>query len=345
MNNRIMPKWSEVKDCNGINLHLFDAVQVITSGNKRNNQTGRIIALLKTKPLAFRTLHTQWPARPYLQMVEVLFQDEKRSNFCTSSLRLVESSEEEKGKSLAKIDSLKLMGAEITDSDFCVDRYNNDAFLFDDETKTWNVMLEDISDVDRLFGTFFETEQNDSYCNIYADVDKYCTKLAKPHLTVSLWFGDVCVEAVRPLSKDEQEAVLRIIRSAYEKSDCKKLLKEWDAEEQKYVNSIMLEDGDGCYEYKFAADTIEAAKAGFNEVIWMAIELEQFRPGQDFSVNSIIEDSDGKYVDSDTEGRIVINRVVTTQEPSKYINWERAGTLPFIYTVDREKSEWSFHLT
>ena len=77
----------------------------------------------------------------------------------------------------------------------------------------------------------------------------------------------------------------------------------------------------------------------------MAIELEQFRPGQDFSVNSIIEDSDGKYVDSDTEGRIVINRVVTTQEPSKYINWERAGTLPFIYTVDREKSEWSFHLT
>ena len=199
MNNRIMPKWSEVKDCNGINLHLFDAVQVITSGNKRNNQTGRIIALLKTKPLAFRTLHTQWPARPYLQMVEVLFQDEKRSNFCTSSLRLVESSEEEKGKSLAKIDSLKLMGAEITDSDFCVDRYNNDAFLFDDETKTWNVMLEGISDVDRLFGTFFETEQNDSYCNIYADVDEYCTKLAKPYLTVSLWFGDVCVEAVRPL--------------------------------------------------------------------------------------------------------------------------------------------------
>ena len=164
MNNRIMPKWSEVKDCNGINLHLFDAVQVITSGNKRNNQTGRIMALLKTKP--------------YLQMVEVLFQDEKRSNFLTSSLRLVESSEEEKGKSLAKIDSLKLMGAEITDSDFCVDRYNNDAFLFDDETQTWNVMLEGISDVDRLFGTFFETEQNDSYCNIYADVDEYCTKLA-----------------------------------------------------------------------------------------------------------------------------------------------------------------------
>lgn len=115
MNNRIMPKWSEVKDVNGINLHLFDAVQVITSGNKRNNQTGRIIALLKTKP--------------YLQMVEVLFKDGKRSNFLTSSLRLVESSEDEKGKALAKIDSLKLMGAEITDSDFCVDRYNNDAFL------------------------------------------------------------------------------------------------------------------------------------------------------------------------------------------------------------------------
>lgn len=71
MNNRIMPKWSEVKDVNGINLHLFDAVQVITSGNKRHNQTGRIMALLKTKP--------------YLQMVEVLFQDEKRSNFLTAS--------------------------------------------------------------------------------------------------------------------------------------------------------------------------------------------------------------------------------------------------------------------
>lgn len=206
-------------------------------------------------------------------------------------------------------------------------------------------MLEGISDVDRLFGTFFETEQNDSYCNIYADVDEYCTKLAKPYLTVSLWLGDVCVEAVRPLSKDEQEAVLRIIRPTYEKMDYKKLLKEWDAEEQKYVNSIMLEDGDGCYGYKFAADTIEAAKAGFHEVIWMAIELKQYRSGQDFSVNSFIEDGDGKYVESDREGHIVINRVVTTQEPSKYINWEMAGTLPFIYTVDREKSEWKLHAT
>ena len=107
----------------------------------------------------------------------------------------------------------------------------------------------------------------------------------------------------------------------------------------------MLEDGDGCYEYKFAADTIEAAKAGFHEVIWMAIELKQYRSGQDFSVNSFIEDGDGKYVESDREGHIVINRVVTTQEPSKYINWERAGTLPFIYTVDREKSEWKLDAT
>ncbi len=88
--------------------------------------------------------------------------------------------------------------------------------------------------------------------------------------------------------------MLRIIRPTYEKMDYKKLLKEWDAEEQKYVNSIMLEDGDGCYGYKFAADTIEAAKAGFHEVIWMAIELKQYRSGQDFSVNSFIEDGDGK---------------------------------------------------
>ena len=48
MINRIMPKWSDVKDVNGINLLLFDAVQVISSGNKRHNQTGRIMALLKT---------------------------------------------------------------------------------------------------------------------------------------------------------------------------------------------------------------------------------------------------------------------------------------------------------
>ena len=34
--------------------------------------------------------------------------------------------------------------------------------------------------------------------------------------------------------------------------------------------------------------------------------------------SSFIEDGDGKYVDSDREGHIVINRVVTTQEPSKY---------------------------
>mgnify|MGYP004422319035 FL=1 len=130
---------------------------------------------------------------------------------------------------LSKVDYLKLMGAEITDSDFCVDRYNNDAFQFDAEKQSWNVMLEDLSDVDRLFGTFFETEQNDSYCNIYADINKHCTKLTKPYLTVSLWFGDYCVEAVRHLSKDEQEAVLRIIRPAYEKSDCEKFLKEWAA--------------------------------------------------------------------------------------------------------------------
>ena len=139
--------------------------------------------------------------------------------------------------------------------------------------------------------------------------------------------------------------MLRIIRPTYEKMDYKKLLKEWDAEEQKYVNSIMLEDGDGCYGYKFAADTIEAAKAGFHEVIWMAIELKQYRSGQDFSVNSFIEDGDGKYVESDREGHIVINRVVTTQEPSKYINWEMAGTLPVIYTVDRVKWVWKLHAT
>ena len=119
----------------------------------------------------------------------------------------------------------------------------------------------------------------------------------------------------------------------------------WDELEQIFVNCIMLEDGDGCYGYKFAADTIEAAKAGFHEVIWMAIELKQYRSGQDFSVNSFIEDGDGKNVESDREGHIVINRVVTTQEPSKYINWEMAGTLPFIYTVDREKSEWKLHAT
>ena len=46
---------------------------------------------------------------------------------------------------------------------------------------------------------------------------------------LSLWFGDYCVEAVRHLSKDEQEAVLRIIRPAYEKSDCERFLKEWAA--------------------------------------------------------------------------------------------------------------------
>lgn len=214
-NSSTMLKWDEVKDCNGTNLHLFDAVQVITSDNRRKNQTGRILSLLKTKP--------------HLHMVEVLFEEGERVNFLTSSLRFGESLEDEKGKALSKIDYPKLMGAEITDSDFCVVRYNNDAFQFDAEKQSWNVMLEDLSDVDRLFGTFFETEQNDSYCNIYADVNKHCTQLTKPYLTVSLWFGDYCVEAVRHLSRDEQEAVLRIIRPAYEKSDCEKFLKEWAA--------------------------------------------------------------------------------------------------------------------
>ena len=214
-NSSTMLKWDEVKDCNGTNLHLFDAVQVITSDNRRKNQTGRILSLLKTKP--------------HLHMVEVLFEDGERVNFLTSSLRFGESLEDEKGKALSKIDYPKLMGAEITDSDFCVVRYNNDAFQFDAEKQSWNVMLEDLSDVDRLFGTFFETEQNDSYCNIYADVNKHCTQLTKPYLTVSLWFGDYCVEAVRHLSRDEQEAVLRIIRPAYEKSDCERFLKEWAA--------------------------------------------------------------------------------------------------------------------
>lgn len=184
-NSSTMLKWDEVKDCNGTNLHLFDAVQVITSDNRRKNQTGRILSLLKTKP--------------HLHMVEVLFEDGERVNFLTSSLRFGESLEDEKGKALSKIDYPKLMGAEITDSDFCVVRYNNDAFQFDAEKQSWNVMLEDLSDVDRLFGTFFETEQNDSYCNIYADVNKHCTQLTKPYLTVSLWFGDYCVEAVRHL--------------------------------------------------------------------------------------------------------------------------------------------------
>lgn len=45
MNSSTMLKWGEVKDCNGTNLHLFDAVQVITSDNRHNNQTGRILSL------------------------------------------------------------------------------------------------------------------------------------------------------------------------------------------------------------------------------------------------------------------------------------------------------------
>lgn len=76
-----MLKWDEVKDCNGTNLHLFDAVQVITSDNRRKNQTGRILSLLKTKP--------------HLHMVEVLFEDGERVNFLTSSLRFGESLEDE----------------------------------------------------------------------------------------------------------------------------------------------------------------------------------------------------------------------------------------------------------
>lgn len=33
-----MLKWDEVKDCNGTNLHLFDAVQVITSDKRKLKQ-------------------------------------------------------------------------------------------------------------------------------------------------------------------------------------------------------------------------------------------------------------------------------------------------------------------
>lgn len=212
MGKHYLPDWALVKDTRRNNLHLFDSVKVLTR-TSRMGQTGRIIRLLKTKIFS--------------PMVVVLFDDGKTARYYTESLLLVYETEDEKGKALSKIDSLNLMGAEITDSDFRVDRFNNDAFQFDDETQTWNVMLEDIADVDRLFGTFFETEQNDSYCNIYADVDKHCTKLAKPYLTVSMWLGDFCVEAVRPLSISEQKAVLSTIQKSYAKSDCEELLKEW----------------------------------------------------------------------------------------------------------------------
>ena len=86
------------------------------------------------------------------------------------------------------------------------------------------------------------------------------------------------------------------------------------------------------YEYRTECDTLENAKASIKDVIWQSVELDGL------TGNCMIEVSheyQGEYVDGD-DFVIRIEKVVHTDEPSKFVKW--GYKKPHIFTVDREKS-------
>lgn len=86
------------------------------------------------------------------------------------------------------------------------------------------------------------------------------------------------------------------------------------------------------HEYKSECNSLENAKASIKDIIWQSVELDGL------SGNCLVEvthEHQGEYADGD-EFTIRVEKVVHTDEPSKFVNWE--GKKPHIFTVDREKS-------
>lgn len=89
---------------------------------------------------------------------------------------------------------------------------------------------------------------------------------------------------------------------------------------------------DGC-EYQTTCKDLETSKKLVKGVIWQCIELDGLS-GRCL-VEVFYDDSEKEYLDHD-EFVIRIDKVVFTDEPSKFVKW--GDKKPHIFTVDREKS-------
>lgn len=102
--------------------------------------------------------------------------------------------------------------------------------------------------------------------------------------------------------------------------------------------NIIQEDCNGNFntldghEYITECDTLENAKASIKDVIWQSIELDGLTGNVMIEVS---HEHQGEYVDGDTF-TIRVDKVVHTDEPSKFVNW--GAKKPHIFTVDRKQS-------
>lgn len=89
---------------------------------------------------------------------------------------------------------------------------------------------------------------------------------------------------------------------------------------------------DGC-EYQITCKDLETSKKLLKDVIWQSIELDQLI-GRCL-VEVFYDDNEKEYLDHE-EFVIRIEKIVFTNEPSRFIKW--GDKKPHIFTVDKNKS-------
>lgn len=112
-----------------------------------------------------------------------------------------------------------LSGREIKAGDFTIGCFGDDPFHWEDVTEEkdegWSVELTDNCNVDEIFGTHVETEENDAYLNIYAHFSPDLSYIS-PYLTV-VYSEDGSPhdfeEYKRELSTPEQSVLLALVQT------------------------------------------------------------------------------------------------------------------------------------
>lgn len=105
-------------------------------------------------------------------------------------------------------------GETIGVNDFFIDDRNEVVFVSETEDENgpfWNLQLIAKSNVDRLFGTFVETDENSDYIDIYVNVGVDMMFLIKPELDV-IYCGADTIYGTRQLNEEEQLAILYIVQ-------------------------------------------------------------------------------------------------------------------------------------
>ena len=113
----------------------------------------------------------------------------------------------------------QLKGREIREGDFLVEQPEGNDFVWMDELFDnhggWNVLLYANANVDEIFGTYVETEENGDYLNIYAELHPSLMEVA-PNLDITLCKDDGTDEYMeRPMSEKEQLIILKTVQEAF----------------------------------------------------------------------------------------------------------------------------------